>query len=536
MSGLCYHCRNHRLQPALDEMRDWLAQQLIVQQGLKVSAVKVGCSREYGDPDDWQQQLPRFKQSLSALSGVSIHFQVLPSGPHQIELEIQNMPKNWMEKTVHHIKHMFSEQPVAISQTHTTAAAADKATLQSNNRYRVIQLAMQQACRQLQQQLVAHIAIAPDDVLVVRQLQLQANDSEHETLLQQFEAEFGHAQRQAYLLKLLRDGVASANLVVSDCEVQLLHGSSEMPESECFERITQQLNQPQADEAIAIQLFGEWDLRELYMPCAEAAVVTAETATPIVATADGVWLKLKIVDAQSEQGREVQCSQFPAVIGKAGADIPVHAEFVSSRHALLQWSESQGIQFSDLDSTNGSWLNQQAQRLPAQQAVSLAVGDRLRLASPWEDSRQVNLAPRLEVLAIHIPSADTATPLIDADTQATPLLQVATPLARLQIRDADGEHLRLIAQCPFTIGRGHDQDYQVPMANLNVSGRHLFVSGVDAQGATVTNLAVQRNGVAWLETPDQRLPESFSWPWGHTLLLAPLDKQHTLALTLMPPE
>lgn len=533
-----YQCRAQNLSLAIDEMHDWIGQQLITLGGNSTITLLIYCSKQYMDLNSYQQLLPEFRQRLLNVNHQEIKFEVIEQGPHKIEMEIK-MSKSWLDKTLNNIKEMFSEQDeqkTNYSSPPNQAEQANKVIIKNEqSRYYPIQKGIELACRQLMQTVRSHLVIAPEDVLVLRQIKIHGIDENSQHLLSEFEREFGAAQRSNYINRILQAQHASTSVVLQDVTVEIIQAEeNNKPTLDEFECVTDALNRNNALEGVDVQLFGIWELRAVSIPT--PAPTIAPEATPVVSPVaeSAATILLKIYDGESPNGRELEINQFPFTIGKLPKlDLVLNAKFVSSRHLELNYTH-QGLTLTDVGSTNGTWLNDYHDKLAPHNTCVLKAGDSVRLAAKMNEAKDIAAAPRLKVVWIEKNKNDDygATPVINsgADNLNTPVLLGS--LAKLAIKDASGTQYLEINSCPFYIGRGLDQDYIVPQENLNVSGKHLEIIDIQNGYAKVNNLAFTKNGIAHVNSPSELLPAEFNWHFGEEIILAPKDISRAVHITL----
>jgi hypothetical protein len=367
----------------------------------------------------------------------------------------------------------------------------------------------------LRKDLVSHLEIGFNEVFVLHYIEISA-DPQGKPQLMLFLKEFSPEARVDWIKKLLGPAIGQHVDVEQFMGLDQEFSPEELAETDPFE---EELNHVAKPPYVVI-LHGRWDARK-------AAAVAKEEAH---ARANGPTLRLTVRDANAPEAgaapRDVECSQFPAVLGTSSqADIEVSGYYVSALHCTLLFSD--GRVWLEDHSTNGTWLD--GHRVKRGTRVVLSDGVELSIGRERGDSgfdrypllRVQGTGSRPAAGSNHTPVAPPAPVAPIAPEGATPIAAFsapeAMPLAVLAIVDATGTPKCDVLKMPYSIGRGSAQDYVVPDANEGVSREHLLIESIDRDGAITRNLAVGKNGTY---ATHQALPERFTWRFGEEIVLA----------------
>lgn len=342
----------------------------------------------------------------------------------------------------------------------------------------------------LLREIPRHRRFAGQDVLELHCIEIAAAP-EGRVLLERFFKEFSPAARLAWARRHL-----GGNTMVTLDGFAGIFGSAELPDTAAMDKHEQMLSQG-APPAFAIHLWGNWKHAEGQPPPGPAAA-----GRPVL---------LRVLDAQGRRP-EIRLDAYPLGIGRSAAcAVAVAGAFVSGSHCSLH-AEGGRIWLED-HSRNGTWLD--GEKLPPRQRVELGAGrHRLKLGRAEGEAKDCPEI-ELELQALAATPVAAATPIAGA----TPVAAPAGPLlAVLSIEDATGRPLRDVLGLPYTVGRAEDRDYPVPAAHAGVSGRHLSIVEITADGARVANEACEKNGTA---LNGELQPAEFFWPFGAEIVLAP---------------
>lgn len=335
-----------------------------------------------------------------------------------------------------------------------------------------------------------HLQVARHDAMDLHYLEIEPSAAGAD-LLQAFFEEFTPAARQEWVRGL----IGSIRQVRLDGFVGVF-GTADLPDTGHLDRHAQILAQGAASD-YRVHLYARW-VREAVAPAGPRPGCPA------------------LFDIRDAQGRRMERrANYPLTVGRGGAcDVVVTGRFVSGEHFVLH-SDGHKIWLEDR-SRNGTWID--GLKAPAGQRVELRKpGCRLKLG---REQGEAGDSPEILLNMDDTVFDNTvqATPI--APSGATPVAVPATGgvLAVLAVRDATGELLKDVLDLPYAIGRGSGQNYVVPAANAGVSGEHLVIERLTAEGAEVFNKAAKKNGTA---LAGELQPERFFWPYGAEVQLAP---------------
>lgn len=425
------------------------------------------------------------------------------------------------------LKSAFERGDIAMAEADYGDATGDAAVMPTATRYAPVKDAVERRITLfLRRDLVSHLEIGFNEQFVLHYVEISA-DAQGRELLAQFLREFSPEARVEWVKKLLGPTVRKHVMVDQFLGLDREFAVADLAESDSFE---EELNQA-LTPVYRVTLHGRWETR----PPEEKSAQTPAPVEPTVAEPPGMpartpgpRIKLLIADAKSVAGA-TEVSTYPALLGSsARADVEVSGYYVSATHCTLH-CVANTIWLED-HSTNGTWV--EGTRLTRGVRVPLADGARIgfgRNARGQGGDRYPEIDVSFAALAsaavsggTPVAPAYTATPV--APEGGTPIVAAASlaavsraPLAVIAIVDASGNPKRDVLKLPFSIGRGSAQDYVVPEANEGVSREHLLIGHIDQKGATVNNLAADKNG-SFAE--GQALPEQFVWRFGQEIVLA----------------
>ena len=128
------------------------------------------------------------------------------------------------------------------------------------------------------------------------------------------------------------------------------------------------------DKENAFELSDFEDETESYVSFSDMTMEMDGDATVLL----GSYEEPLLLRSLKEEQPDLNVSRFPVVIGSGrDADCRIDAPAVSRRHALID-RDDRGLFITDLESTNGTWVN--GRRLPSGRQSPLSDGDRVRLA------------------------------------------------------------------------------------------------------------------------------------------------------------
>jgi len=368
----------------------------------------------------------------------------------------------------------------------------------------------------VERQLRLHLAIAERDRYVLASIDVTvAGDEGHAALLERFTAEFTPEQIKRFLARDVIAGLRNASAIdltqFAGLNVEPL---ARPPEAEDpFASLIAELKgaTPEAQaRPFDVTLVGRW--------------VHGEGAVPGVLTPIAARVATLEIDDASGRRRVELASAAPGrryVIGKdPAADIVVDGTYASRRHCEL-WLDRDGWRVADAASTNGIRVESQGGATrsgPGDRTVPLAIAPGAVVVLSAHARGDARDYPRLR---LDVQAPRSAVPRTEhAHAPSTPLAPVrraATPFV-LEARMASGAREVDLAPdaLPFSIGRSRAQSLVVDGAHADVSGRHVEIVAVDADGATV--IVHGDNGVSVDGVP--HAPGArFAWRKGETMLL-----------------
>ena len=237
----------------------------------------------------------------------------------------------------------------------------------------------------------------------------------------------------------------------------------------------------------------------------QPAAGSAGMATPVAGRA----VELRIEDAAGTR-HAVLPSVIPGrrySIGKdPGCDVVVDGTYASRRHCEI-WLDDGRWWLGDTGSTNGTRVESDGRVLGRSGAQADASGADARGGSGASAVLELPAAARIVLSArgqgaasaypqlslLQPATASLRTPLAPGmETPRTPITPIARPAQAkpalsLLARTAEGD-LRLTVEAdrlPFSVGRSRSRSLVVPSAHAGVSGHHLDIVSIDAQGAVV---------------------------------------------------
>ncbi len=379
-----------------------------------------------------------------------------------------------------------------------------------------------------------HLAIAERDrfLLTAVGIGCEASDDSRR-LLQQFVREFKPEQVKRYLAREVIGGLPNAAAIDLSQFAGLFDAdAARVAEDEAeggeYRELLEALRAkptPTALPGYRVSVLGRWvesDPSARTSPVAQAAAPGAVPGTPL----SGQRCEFDVEDGSGRR-RVVLHGVVPGrryVVGNGeGADIRVEGTFASRRHAEV-WLENGSWWVADAGSTNGARI-EPAAPLPRGSAAPVTVGEtpvRLGKASrivlsargegpaseyPWFALRPAQgsasmvtpiatasgtlRTPRTAILAARVAS-DMATP-------TTQILPAANDAAAFQLTLSHAAGVRTLPLTamvlPVSIGRSRHQTLVVDRGHEGVSGHHLDILEIDADGGC-TVVVHGDNGIA----------------------------------------
>jgi pSer/pThr/pTyr-binding forkhead associated (FHA) protein len=400
-------------------------------------------------------------------------------------------------------------------------------------------------------QLRLHLAIADRDRYVLTSIAVHCQGDEHaRDRLLRFMREFKPEQVKRYLVREVIAGLPNAAAIDLSQFGGLVDGEA-LPDDggDDYRDLLAELAGPAADDgpAYEVTLLGRWSEIDAAPSVASArpqAPSPAPAAGALVTPLAGPRCEFEVEDADGR--RRVVLPAVVAgrryVVGKGeGCDIVVRGTYTSRRHAEL-WLEQGSWWCADTGSTNGIRIEAPGATAPQVSApasagepgtpLRLPEGARLLLSArsdgppgdhPWLALRSamppavaarvtpIAAAPRTPLTAIMSGHAAVACSIVDA----------ASGTVRLALRTGS---------LPLSIGRSRQSALVIDRRHDGVSGHHLDVVALDAEGADI--VVVGDNGVL-IGGQHHRPGARVRWPVGQPLVLgAAAGEAHACTLLL----
>ncbi|HSW08582.1 FHA domain-containing protein [Aquabacterium sp.] len=412
-------------------------------------------------------------------------------------------------------------------------------------------------------QLQLHLAIADRDRFVLTSIAVHCGSSASQDRLGHFMQEFKPEQVKRYLVREVIAGLPNAAAIdlsqfagLVDADAAAEQATEE--DSDDYSDLLAQLDGPPPPgdgPAYEVRLVGRWSELDAASPMAAAAAPRAATGPVPVTPLAGQRIEFELEDADGRRS-VVLPSVVPGrryIVGKdEGCDIVVRGTYTSRRHAEL-WLERGSWRVGDAGSTNGLRIEPAGGDDDASAPLRLIEGARLVLSArsdgpaadcPWlalraAPGRATQAAARVTPIAPMAPMAPMApvaspTP---APSPRTPLTAVrGTPPTPLVISTSQSGTPQVLAltlqQLPLGIGRSRRQALVIHRRFDAVSGHHLDILDIDAEGADVQ---VHGDNGVLLEGRHHAAGTRLRWPVGQTLLLgAAADEPDACTLLLRP--
>jgi pSer/pThr/pTyr-binding forkhead associated (FHA) protein len=399
-----------------------------------------------------------------------------------------------------------------------------------------------------------HLAIADRDRFVMTAVAVACPEgAEARRLLLQFMREFKPEQVKRYLVRELIGGLPNAAAIDLSQFAGLVDADARPAtdeEGEYRDLIAALSAAPSgpAQRPYRIEIVGRW--AEIEAPVASAHAAKATPATPPRETPStplaGQRHEFDVEDGDGRR-RVVLQSVVPGrryAVGKGeGCDIRLNGAYTSRRHADL-WIEDGAWWVADAGSTNGLRVETRpgpharggdAATAGTEPPLRLEEGARLVLSAraegpaaeyPWLALRAPAHAPaRPTPIAVQPPVARPVPPATRPEAvPRTPLTAIlpgeATGAARFKVTLMQAGGMRTLelheATLPVRVGRSRNQTLVVDRRHESVSGQHLEVVALDADGAQV---AVHGDNGVLLEGVPHPSGSRFRWAAGETLVL-----------------
>ena len=417
-------------------------------------------------------------------------------------------------------------------------------------------------------QVRLHLAIAERDRFLLTSIGVGCESAdEARRLLQQFVREFKPEQVKRYLAREVIGGLPNAAAIdlsqfagLFDSDARDAAAEQEDEGGEYRELLASLRSTPAVPlRPYRVSVLGRWVELDASRPAAASAPLGAAPSTPL----SGERCEFDVEDGSGRR-RVVLQGVVPGrryIVGNGeGCDIRVEGTFASRRHAEL-WLENGGWWVADAGSTNGvriepCGLLQRNATGPAPigaAPVRLLSGLRIVLSARAEGP--AGDYPSLALRA-SASSASLVTPIATASgsmgTPRTAILPshpvpvaLATPTTQLLPTRLDESAFRLTlshaagvraialaaASLPVSVGRSRHQTLVVDRGHEGVSGHHLDIVELDADGASV--VVHGDNGVL-IEGVRHPTGAQVRWQAGQKLVLGDSPEAHapcTLELT-----
>jgi pSer/pThr/pTyr-binding forkhead associated (FHA) protein len=393
-------------------------------------------------------------------------------------------------------------------------------------------------------QLRLHLAIADRDRYVLTSIAVhcQGDEPARDRLLR-FMREFKPEQVKRYLVREVIAGLPNAAAIDLSQFGGLVDGEALPDEGDDYRDLLAELAGPAADggPAYEVTLLGRWSEIDA-APSASTrshAPAPAPAAGALVTPLAGPRCEFDLEDADGR--RRVVLPAVVAgrryVVGKGeGCDIVVRGTYTSRRHAEL-WLDQGSWWCADAGSTNG--IRVETPGSDAAQTVMPAAAGEAAAPLRLPDGARLLLSARSDGPPADHPwlalRAAAPTPAVAA--RVTPIAAAPrTPLTAIMsghsaagftIVDAAGGPARLAlraAALPLSIGRSRQSALVIDRRHDAVSGHHLDVIALDADGADI--VVVGDNGVL-IGGQHHRPGARVRWPEGQPLVLGagPADAQ-----------
>ncbi|MGZ5893982.1 MAG: FHA domain-containing protein [Caldimonas sp.] len=404
-----------------------------------------------------------------------------------------------------------------------------------------------------------HLAIADRDRFLLTSIGVDCESSdEARRLLHQFVREFKPEQVKRYLAREVIAGLPNAAAIdlsqfAGMFDAAAAQAAAEAEQAGEYRELLAALRSTPAAAAPAfrVSVVGRWaelDPARAAMP----SPVRAAPGTPL----SGERCEFDVEDGSGRRRVVLQgvVAGRRYVVGNGeGSDIRVEGTFTSRRHAEL-WLENGAWWVADAGSTNGVRIEPAGllQRGPAaptpvgEAPVRLSNGHRIVLSAradgPAGDYPWLALRPATSPASLVTPIASAAgsphTPRTailatraapaTATTATTQVLPARRDEAAFRLTLAHAAGVRTLAlsasSLPVTVGRSRHQTLVVDRSHEGVSGHHLDIVGIDADGATV--IVHGDNGVL-IDGVRHPAGARVRWPAGQTLVLGDASEAPT---------
>jgi hypothetical protein len=377
-----------------------------------------------------------------------------------------------------------------------------------------------------------HVVIADRDRFLLTSIAVRCpGGAEARDLLRRFVREFKPEQVKRYLAREVIAGLATA-AVIDLSQFAGLADADAQPEAGHGDEYAELLAALRSTPAAAtvqrpyeVTVVGRWtesegDRAAPAHPRAERGLDAP--GTPLAAAR----CEFDVEDAKGRR-RATLAGVVPGrryVVGKdPGCDIPVDGTYASRRHAEL-WFERDAWHVADAGSTNGIRVETGAGVIGSAAAgpVELVDGARVVLSAraegaagdyPWLALRPGPLRDAARVTPIAAPAGVPKTPLtaVRSAAAAEPAFEVSAALA-----DGPRRLVLRAAALPVAIGRSRSQALVVDRRHAGVSGHHVDIVAIDADGCR--GVVHGDNGVL-VDGVHHAPGSSFAWRPGQSLLL-----------------
>jgi hypothetical protein len=339
-----------------------------------------------------------------------------------------------------------------------------------------------------------HLAIAERDRYLLTSIDVSAPAPDDAELLRRFMREFKPEQIKHYLAKEVIGALPNAAAIDLTQFAGLNAGRDEDEDDEGYSELLAELKSARPGPVVRpfeVSLIGRWS--------EAGAGANSRTGVPSTPLA-GRSAEIAIEDGSGRRHvllRAVAPGRRFAIGKDERCDIVVNGVYVSRRHCEV-WLDHGAWWVADTGSTNGVRVERAGAVLgrsvsPASlqgtaSVIEVTPGARIVLSAQADGT--VADYPRV-TLDVGREAAAAATPVAPAvaspATPSTPIVNARGSEWTITARMASG--VRTVdlrgGELPFSIGRSRNQKLVVDWAHEGVSGHHLDISAIDAEGASV---------------------------------------------------
>ncbi len=339
-----------------------------------------------------------------------------------------------------------------------------------------------------------HLAIAERDRYLLTSIDVHPLAPDDVELLRRFMREFKPEQIKHYLAKEVIGALPNAAAIDLSQFAGLNAGRDDADDDDSYSELLAELKSAKPVPGLRpfeVSLIGRWS-----EATAGANSRTGVPATPLA----GRNAEIAIEDSNGSRLvllRSVQPGRRYAIGKGEGCEIVVNGVYASRRHCEV-WLDHDAWWVTDTGSTNGVRVERAGGVLGrsvspaglqgAAAVIEVTPGARIVLSAQAEGSAADY--PRV-TLDVGREGAATATPIAPAiaspATPSTPIVKARDSEWTITAHMASGVRAVNLreGELPFSIGRSRNQTLVVDWAHEGVSGHHLDITAIDADGATV---------------------------------------------------